>query len=174
MCHNFNYSDEHRGHRVVGLPEAYKIIKKQSVTNLSLLERMKNMVDKRIKYSSKCRHIIDADLKNSKKTLNEYIDKIITDLHILRDQKIEELEEEHLERDGYMIQNIESLKVLSEEIQKLLDNHPETLHGVLKKYKATTGFIKTLTNGIIFPPPVDVNLSLQLPKYDRIKRIIAE
>lgn len=27
MCHNFNYADEHRGHRVVSLAEAYKIIK---------------------------------------------------------------------------------------------------------------------------------------------------
>ncbi|CAI2360886.1 unnamed protein product [Moneuplotes crassus] len=174
MCHNFNYSDEHSGHKVVGLPEAYKIIKKQSVTNLNLLERMKVIVDERIKYTKKCRHIIDADLKSSKISLNDYIDKIINELNSLRERKTQELDEEHLERDAYMLENIEALDALSEEIQSLLSKNPETLHGVLKKYKSTTGFIKTLTNGIIFPKPIEVDIQLDFPKYDRIKRIIAE
>ena len=63
MCHNFNYSDEHRGHRVVSLPEAYKIIKKQSIQNLKLLDRMLNLVNYRIRYTTQCRHDIENDLK---------------------------------------------------------------------------------------------------------------
>ncbi|CAI2359467.1 unnamed protein product [Moneuplotes crassus] len=174
MCHNFNYSDEHRGHKVVGLPEAYQIIKKQSIANLDLLERMKRIVDDRIKYASNCRHIIEADCNNAKISLNEYIDKIISDLNALRERKIQELDEEHTERDAYMLENIESLEALSDEVQNLLRDTPETLHGVLKKYKSTTGFIKTLTNSIIFPTQTDVNIKLEIPKYEKIKRIITE
>jgi len=89
----------------------------------------------------------------------------------LRQRKLEELEEEHLERDTYMSENQDALNILSDEIKQLLNNHPDTLHGVLKQYKATTGFIKTLTNGIIFPNQNPVDITLDLPKYDRIKRI---
>ena len=102
------------------------------MTNLDLLERMKKIVDERIEYSMKCRHVIEADCKNSKITLNEYIDKIINDLNALRERKTQELDEEHLERDAFMLENIEALEALSEEIEMLLNKNPETLHGVLK------------------------------------------
>ena len=68
-----------------------------------------------------------------------------------------------------MVQNLEALDILTKEIDTLLSNKPENLHGVLKQYKATTGFIKTLTNGIIFPSTNKVDITLQLPKYEKIK-----
>lgn len=37
MCHNFNYSDDHRGHKVVGLEEAYQLLKEESQDNLTLI-----------------------------------------------------------------------------------------------------------------------------------------
>ena len=66
MWHNFNYSDDHRGHKVVSLPEAYKIIKKQSVVNLELLEKMQNLTANRLKYISNARKSIGRDLSKAK------------------------------------------------------------------------------------------------------------
>ena len=172
MWHNFNYSDDHRGHKVVTIPEAYKVIKKQSVQNLNLLERMQNLVKHRIRYTSQCRFQIDSDLKVCQKNLNEYCDKIINDINILRKEKLDELFEEFEFRDKYMSQNFDALMSLSDEIKLLVDKQPDTLHGVLKQYKATWGFINTLSNGIIFPPANNVDITLRLPKYDKIKQII--
>lgn len=54
---------------------------------------------------------------------------------------MDELKEEHLFRDEYMLQNQEALQSLSSEIKTLLDNQPETLHGVLKQYKGRASHI---------------------------------
>ena len=100
------------------------------------------------------------DLKKCEKEMTSYVDKIIGELYELRDRKIQEMRAEHDERDKYMIENAAALNALAAEIKNLVDQSPETLHGVLKQYKGTTGFIKTLTNGIIFPEtnPVDVSI----------------
>lgn len=45
---------------------------------------------------------------------------------------------------------------------------------MLKQYKGTTAFIKTLTNGIIFPETCKVFVDIKLPKYENIRRIIKE
>ena len=172
MCHNFNYSDDHRGHRVVTIPEAYKIIKKQSVQNLNLLERMQDIAKHRTRYTSQWRYKIDTDLKIWQKSLNDYWDKIINDINILRKQKLEELFEEFEYRDKYMSLNFDALMSLSDQIKEILDKQPDTLHGVLKQYKSTCGFIQTLSNGIIFPPANDVDITLRLPKYEKIKQIV--
>jgi len=183
MCHNFNYSDEHRGHRVVSLEEAYDVIKNQSEHNLELLDRMNSLVHFRIRYTNQCRVDIETDLKKAKKKLTTYTDKIIADIHSLEERKIQELDEEHKKRDIYISQNQVALQRLSSEIKTLLNNKPDNLIGVLKQYKGafitrmlsifndlgTTGFIKTLTNGIIFPSTNPVDVTLDLPKYEKIK-----
>ena len=134
MCHNFNYSDEHRGHRVVSLPEAYKIIKKQSIQNLNLLDRMLNLVNYRIRYTTQCRHDIENDLKRWEAEITEYtgkslynsiidksnIDQLINELYLLRHQKIELLRAEHERRDKYMVENYDALVRLSDEIKLLI------------------------------------------------------
>jgi hypothetical protein len=137
MCHNFNYSDEHRGHRVVSLSDAYKVIKKQATLNLNLLERMQNLVQYRVRYTNQCRYDIERDLRKSQKSLSEYIDKIINDLYLLKQQKMDELMEEYKMRDEYMVQNHEALKSLSEEIKKFTDKEPDSLMEALKQYKGT-------------------------------------
>lgn len=182
MCHNFNYSDEHRGHKVVTLAEAYKVIKKQATLNLNLLEKMQNLVQYRIRYTNQCRYDIERDLRKSQKSLAEYIDKIINDLYLLKQQKMDELVEEYRMRDEYMVQNHDALQGLSEQIKKFTDKEPDSLMAALKQYKGklfhlkigTTGFIKALTNGIIFPSTNDVFINLRLPKYDNIRKIISE
>ena len=174
MWHNFNFSDDHRGHRVASIPEAYRIIKKQSNHNLNLLEKMQNIVKYRIRYTSQCRFKIDSDLKQWQKSLNDYWNKIISDINSLRQCKLDELQEEFESRDQYMIENFDALMSLSDEIKDLLNWKPGSLHEVLKQYKATSGFIRMITNGIIFPPANDVDVSLILPKYERLKRIIDE
>ena len=68
--------------------------------------------------------------------------------------------------------NFDALMSLSDQIKEILDKQPDTLHGVLKQYKSTCGFIQTLSNGIIFPPANDVDITLRLPKYEKIKQII--
>lgn len=95
---------------------------------------------------------------------------------------MDELREEYEMRDGYMTQNYSALSSLAKDIKELLENQPETLHGVLKQYKGThclnlisigtTSFIKTLTNGIIFPEAVEVDISLEFPDYKKIREII--
>jgi hypothetical protein len=135
---------------------------------------MQSIVQHRIRYTNQCRFEIANDLKVANKSLIDYTDKIISDIYELRQRKKDELEEEHLVRDQYMVQNETALKELGEEINILLKNQPDSLHGVLKQYKATTGFIKTLTNGITLPPTNAVDICLDLPKYEKIKQIITE
>ena len=77
----------------------------------------------------------------AQKSLNEYTDRLINDIQEIRKRKMDELKEEHLFRDEYMLQNQEALQGLSSEIKTLLDNQPETLHGVLKQYKGRDSHI---------------------------------
>lgn len=64
--------------------------------------------------------ILKEILNKAKKNLDEYIDKIIVDINALRQRKIQELDEEHLERDQYMEENQQALNALGEEIDILL------------------------------------------------------
>lgn len=106
--------------------------------------------------------------------MTDYVDRVISELIELRDRKINECRIEHERRDKYMVENLTALKSLSTEIKSLLDKNPETLHGALKQFKGTTGFIKTLTNGIIFPDQNKVDITMKLPKYDLIRKIITQ
>ena len=45
MCHHFNYSDIHRGHKVVSLEEAYRKLRLEYKENLGLLLQIKQFVD---------------------------------------------------------------------------------------------------------------------------------
>lgn len=38
MCHNYNFSDDHRGHKVVGLEEAYRILRTENIGNFTFLK----------------------------------------------------------------------------------------------------------------------------------------
>ena len=82
---------------------------------------MNSIVKYRIRYTSQCRYKIDTDLKSCQKNLNEYLDKIISDINSLRVRKLDELREEFEVRDKYMIDNFESLMSLSDEIKELLN-----------------------------------------------------
>lgn len=64
--------------------------------------------------------ILKEILNKAKKNLDGYIEKMISDINALRQRKIQELDEEHLERDQYMEENQQALKVLGEEINILL------------------------------------------------------
>ncbi len=55
MCHHFNYSDVHRGHKVVSLEEAYRKLRIEYKENLGLLMCLKQFVDQRLNYLNECR-----------------------------------------------------------------------------------------------------------------------
>lgn len=45
MCHHFNYSEKHRGHKVVPMEEAYRRLRMEYRENKDLLKNIQEMVD---------------------------------------------------------------------------------------------------------------------------------
>lgn len=57
---------------------------------------------------------------------------------------------------------------------RILDISPDSLYEVLKQYNMSTGFIKSISNGINFPPENEVDITLKTPDYDIIKKAISK
>jgi len=55
MCHHFNYSDVHRGHKVVSLEEAYRKLRLEYKENLGLLLCLRTFVQERLNYLNDCK-----------------------------------------------------------------------------------------------------------------------
>ena len=48
MCFNGNYTEEHKGHNVVPLPEAYRLLKSECDSNAELIKQIWKVVFKRV------------------------------------------------------------------------------------------------------------------------------
>ena len=87
MCHHFNYSDVHRGHKVVSLEEAYRKLRVEYKENLGLLLSIKQFVDRRLDYLENSRYHFKRDLETAEKRIDAYIENLIKELQKVQDEK---------------------------------------------------------------------------------------
>lgn len=172
MCHNYNFSDDHRGHKVVSLEEAYSILRTENMENLSLMNSMNKFVNQRSSYLDKCRNKMKSDRHIAEKQIDDYFTKIIEDFKALKEKKINELNVVFKKHDSYMRKNEEACGKFIQLSRKILNISPDSLYEVLKQYNMSTGFIKSVANGINFPTETVVDITLKTPNYSIISEAI--
>lgn len=96
MCHHFNYSDIHRGHKVVSLEEAFQKLRVEYKENLGLLLGIRQFVERRLLYLNQSRETFKKDLETSEKVIDSYINSIIKELQTVQEEKKRECRELHL------------------------------------------------------------------------------
>lgn len=110
----------------------------------------------------------------NEKKISDYFDEVIKDFRILKAKKIKELYDTYHTLDSYMKKNQSACQNFVKLSKRILDISPDSLYEVLKQYNMSTSFIKSIAQGINFPPEIDVDISLITPNYKIINEVIAK
>eukprot|EP00347_Sterkiella_histriomuscorum_P000465 403375754 len=175
MCHHFNYSDVHRGHKVVSLEEAYRKLRVEYKENLGLLLCIKQFVDRRLSYLNQCRDNFKKDLETAEKQIDSYINKLIRELQAVQEEKKKECRELYQQLDKDIIVQLNSLEAYKSELVEIEVIQPKSLYETLKLFKTTNVFLKNISSGIQFPEEQKVFLKVEHPNTkEEIQRLGAE
>lgn len=156
----------------MSLEEAYSILRTENMENLSLMNSMNKFVNQRSSYLDKCRNKMKSDRHIAEKQIDDYFTKIIEDFKALKEKKINELNVVFKKHDSYMRKNEEACGKFIQLSRKILNISPDSLYEVLKQYNMSTGFIKSVANGINFPTETVVDITLKTPNYSIISEAI--
>ena len=140
--------------------------------NLTLMASMNKFVGQRLKFLDHCRRTIKKDRDKAEKQISDYFAEIVKDLKITKAKKIQELYDIHNKHDAYMKQNELACQEFIKLSKRVLEISPDSLYDVLKQYNMSTGFIKSIANGINFPPENNVDITLKTPNYKVITDVI--
>lgn len=133
---------------------------------------METILQKRIDYVEDCRKKIEADKLHNIKSVDDYFSKLMKDARVVSARKKALIEEEYEKLDREMRITMDALGAYDQNLQEIRKVKPDNLYETLKLYKQTTCFIRTISKGINFPPERPVDVTLQLPSYERVKEFI--